>query len=142
MAARLPSARPDQFVIRYEDFVAGELDDLADYLGFAIEGKAEVNQRLRRVARTKSSGDWRNWFLASDVALLRQSPVLERFMDEFHYSDSWLLPENPNVQARYASQYVETLAAEKRQRQKKRTAVSTVRKAAIAMRTAMTRFTR
>lgn len=131
--------RPDQFVLRYEDFVVGKLGDLADYLGFAIGGSAEVDENFKRVLRTKSSGDWRNWLLDSDVALLRQIPVLDRFMSEFHYSDSWLLAENPSVKAKFASQYVKMLAREKRKWHKV-TAVSPVIKAAIAVRTAMKRL--
>lgn len=132
--------RPDQFVLRYEDFVVGKLGDLADYLGFAIGGSAEVNKRFKRVVRTKSSGDWRNWLLESDVALLRQSPVLDRFMSEFQYSASWLLPENPSVKAEFASQYVKMLAAEKRKWKKVSVFVSPVLKAANAVRTAIDRL--
>jgi len=50
----------DLFILRYEDFVDGKLDELEEYLGFKLEGNSEVLEEHKSVERTKSKGDWKN----------------------------------------------------------------------------------
>lgn len=58
-------------VMKYEDFVAGDTAALAAYLGIALSASREVDPTLRRVARTRRSGDWRSVMLREDVAYLQ-----------------------------------------------------------------------
>jgi hypothetical protein len=58
-------------VLKYEDFVAGNTAALSAYLGTELSISREVDPELRRVARTKRSGDWRRMMLPEDVAYWR-----------------------------------------------------------------------
>lgn len=55
------------FLMPYDDLVGQRFGPLSDYLGFQVTGRYETAERHAYVARTKGSGDWRNWFLDEDV---------------------------------------------------------------------------
>lgn len=55
------------FVLAYDDFIAGRTEPLSNYLGLTVTGGVEVDDRHAFVARSKRSGDWRDWFLQEDV---------------------------------------------------------------------------
>ncbi len=63
------------------------------------------------MARSKGHGDWRNWFLAEDVAYFK--PLFSDFMQALGYEDCWDLPERPVVSAEKASGYLMRLAEER-----------------------------
>jgi hypothetical protein len=100
------------FILKYEDFVSGHLEDLQAYLGFPLEGRANVDPHYHRVVRTRKSGDWRNWFLKEDIAFFR--PIFAGFMKEFGYADDWTPAEDRAISAEHASGYVRNLIAERR----------------------------
>lgn len=77
----------DFFLLRYEDFIDGNLGDLEDYLGFKLVGSSDVGANLRRVVRTKGYGNWKNWFTDEDVNKFR--PIFEVFMNRYGYLDDW-----------------------------------------------------
>lgn len=68
------------YIVKYEDFIAGEIQNLNDYLGSKIDTQAEVDNKVKRVKRSSKSENWRNYFTDEDVKLLDPifSPVLER----------------------------------------------------------------
>ena len=105
-------AHPELFQFRYEDLVAQEFDALSAYLGIALAGQAIVAVDLSRVARTCGAGDWRNWFTAADVAALR--PLLEPYLDRYYPDADWTIAADPRIDARYGSDYVRRIVAERR----------------------------
>lgn len=56
------------FMMPYDDLVNENFSSLSTYLGFQVTGRFETDERHAFVARTKTSGEWRNWFLDEDVA--------------------------------------------------------------------------
>jgi hypothetical protein len=48
----------DAYILRYEDFVAGRLDGLEEYLGVKLSQSGEVPTRFQRVVRTRGAGEW------------------------------------------------------------------------------------
>ncbi len=103
---------PDFFPFKYEDFVAGRLEALSEYLGMELTGSAEVDPKHHRVVRTKSSGDWRQWFQAEDVALFRN--IYEDFLVRYGYDPGWTSSASPRIEPQFASEYFYRLVSEKR----------------------------
>lgn len=102
------------FVVTYEDMVAGRLAALERYLGFPLTGKDDIDQEFRRVERTKSSGLWKDWFIAEDVAYFR--PLLDTFLRRFGYdADDWSPSPRPNILPVHCSEYVRRVLNERRQ---------------------------
>lgn len=56
------------FMMPYDDLVNENFSSLSTYLGFEVTGRFETDEKHAFVARTKTSGEWRNWFLDEDVA--------------------------------------------------------------------------
>ncbi len=99
------------FHLKYEDVVDRRLGALEEYLGLPLAQVDQVDARFQRVTRTKAYGDWRNWFLKSDVDYFR--PRLARFMQVFGYEDDWELSDRPVVSCKNASAYLTRLAEER-----------------------------
>lgn len=99
---------------RYEDFVSGDVADLAEYLGrdLAVENR-ETSGWLGHIARSLGAGEWRHWFTESDIEYFR--PLVADFV-EFYGYDDWDLADAPVIDSRYASGYIERKLAD-RQRQ-------------------------
>ena len=74
------------YVLRYEDFIAGNTADLAAYLGIRLKRAQELIPKLQRVSRTRGSGDWRKLMLPQDVSFWK-----ERYGSAFeiHGYDDW-----------------------------------------------------
>lgn len=103
----LVADNPEIHTIKYEDFVADDLISPEAYLGFPLNGDADADDEGRHVARTKASGDWKNWFLAEDVEFFR--PVFEPFLSRNGYDLSWDRPQNAQVLPANGSQYFQKL---------------------------------
>ena len=104
-------ANPDYFVLKYEDFINRDLAELEQYLGLKLTGSTNVGEELKRVERTKSYGDWKQWFTIKDVDYYK--PILKEFMDRYGYTD-WELPSNQKVSSAHGSTYVLRLVSEAR----------------------------
>ena len=61
--------RPSLFILKYEDYVDGKLNSLSGFLGLKISVADNVPQK--RVIRSKSYGNWKNWFTRDDISLLQ-----------------------------------------------------------------------
>ena len=95
-------------LIRYEDLVDNCLVPLESYLGFQLDRQAELGDDLRRIARSKSYGNWRRWFSEEDVRYYQ--PVLNDFLEIAGYNkDDWRLEENPVLSAEEGSNYMRKL---------------------------------
>lgn len=95
----------NHFSIKYEDFVDEKIKDLERYLEIPLKGPATVDTVFDYVARTKSYGNWRDWFLEEDVNYFK--PLFEDYIERHHYSNGWHLNEQPNIQPEHCTQYVE-----------------------------------
>jgi hypothetical protein len=105
----------DWFLFRYEDMIAGNFASLNAYLGFEVRADAKVPRASTKdkVARKRGSGDWRDWFTAADVDLLR--PVYLPYMKRVGYDvDDWALSPRPLIDPRYASRYMKRLTGRTR----------------------------
>lgn len=106
---------PEAFIYKYEDFVSGTYGSLEKYLGFPITGKAEVPNSLKRVERTKSAGDWRNWFTPADVD--HYKPMLSPWLAKYGYDpDDWEINSSPVISHEHCSGYFDRLVEEFRER--------------------------
>jgi hypothetical protein len=53
--------------LKYEDFVDGNLNRLSDYLDSKVKNEVKVDEKFKRVARSKKHSDWKNWFTQNDI---------------------------------------------------------------------------
>lgn len=108
----LLASRSDFFLLRYEDFVDGNLQNLSRYLGgLDLDHRVTVDAEVSRVERRKKHGDWRHWFTPEDVAFFR--PLLTPAMHALGYGDDWELCAVPTIDPRYCSEYAARLSAER-----------------------------
>lgn len=55
------------FLLRYEDFIDGDLQALEQYLCVNLEQDAEVPEIYQRVSRSRAYGDWKHWLNQEDL---------------------------------------------------------------------------
>jgi hypothetical protein len=104
---------PDWFVFKYEDLVEERLAALSDYLGREIRPSSELRGADRVKARTKSYGDWRNWFTEEDVRVF--APLYSPYMELVGYdADDWRIASEPSIDPAKASGYMRHIATEGR----------------------------
>ncbi len=101
------------FIYKYEDFVAGRYSELEKYLGFNIRFSGDVGAAYSRVTRTKSSGDWRNWFTARDVEYFR--PIYHEYLVKYKYDLAWVPHPEPKILPEHSTEYIMRLACEARE---------------------------
>lgn len=105
--------RSDWFIFRYEDLVDRNFTALSAYLGREVRADVEIPRDDQLKARTRSYGDWRNWFLEEDVRIL--DPIYGPYMDLVGYDRSdWSLNPRPTVSPALASEYMKRLSVEGR----------------------------
>ena len=97
---------------RYEDFVAGRLATLEDYLGLPLTGSATPEAAYDHVPRTLAAGHWRHWFTDEDVRVFR--PIFQRYMRHYRYPDDWTLAPAPVISPEHATRYVRRVVAKRR----------------------------
>jgi hypothetical protein len=103
----------DWFIFKYEDLVDRKLTALSAYLGREVRVDVEVPLDDRLKARTKSYGDWRNWFLEEDVRIFE--PIYAPYMGLVGYDRSdWSLNPHPTVAPELASEYMKRVSIEGR----------------------------
>jgi hypothetical protein len=100
--------RPDVFVYKYEDYIDGHLEKLNKYLGLKVDKVGNVPEK--RVIRSKSYGNWKDWFTPSDVEFFR--PMVKDYMQMFGYRDDWELNSKPVIDPAINSNYVINLIEE------------------------------
>jgi hypothetical protein len=94
----------DYFVIKYEDFIDGDIKNLENYLGFPVLSENIIEGEYGDIARIKNYGDWKNWFLREDVDFFR--PLFKEYMVRYGYPDEWRLGANPKILPEHCSEYV------------------------------------
>ena len=97
----------DWFIFKYEDMVDKNFAALNDYLGFETETHAEVpsGSGKEKVIRKKAYGDWRHWFTAKDVELLKFAYM--PYMEAVSYNcQDWELSQKPAIEPQFSSDYM------------------------------------
>jgi hypothetical protein len=105
--------KDDWFIFKYEDLIEGNSDELNNYLGFEIKNDAEVPKSTKKakVARKKTYGDWRNWFLEEDVQVLK--PTYLPYIKTIGYDcDDWSVSAQPSIEPEFSSIYMKRLVRE------------------------------
>lgn len=108
---------PDYFIIKYEDFIDGKLDNLEKYLGFKLKGEAKVEGIYKRVERTKSYGDWKNWFSKEDIAFFK--PLFSEYMKKYSYENDWKINKKQIILPKHCSEYAKMIVQEKEEEDRK-----------------------
>jgi hypothetical protein len=107
------SLGPEWFVFKYEDLVDQRFSALSSYLGRKITPAADLPREDRVKARTKSYGDWRNWFTEADVETF--APLYTPYMKATGYDpNDWALSAEPTIDPRAASEYMQRISSEGR----------------------------
>jgi hypothetical protein len=112
MAEFVKTLDTDWFFYKYEDMVSGRVAEINAYLGFPLKAEAEVpkGSGKEKVVRKKAFGDWRHWFTAEDVALLR--PAYLPYMEAIGYDcGDWTLAAEPVIEPQFSSAYVRNLSS-------------------------------
>lgn len=95
----------DWFVVKYEDIMDGNLDELEKYLGFAIHESDPTDKRFTHVARSKKHGNWRRWFTKDDVEFYR--PLYTEYMEFNGYdTEDWKLTPVDHLPPSEGSDYM------------------------------------
>lgn len=102
------------FIHKYEHFVASRFSGLEEYLGLELNFNGTVDVVHSRVARTKSSGDWRNWFTEQDVKYFSDS--YHEYLAKYGYDVEWKLSPAPEILPEHSTEYVMRLVRERRSR--------------------------
>jgi hypothetical protein len=100
----------DWILFTFEDMVAQKLEKLNQYLGFEIQGEANVPSASgkAKVIRKKESGDWRYWFTEKDVEFFK--PAFLPYMELIGYDcNDWTLDPNPVIDPQFSSVYMQNL---------------------------------
>jgi hypothetical protein len=101
--------------VRYEDFVDERLTDVEEYLGVPLLGDATVPSAYSHVPRTRSYGNWHDWFTPADVEMFR--PIFEPYIRFYDYSTDWSLAKSPEIRSDFCSGYVERVVRLRRERE-------------------------
>jgi len=106
--------RPGLFLFRYEDMIDGQWTALEDYLGRSVRRERQVPARWAHVARSRSYGDWRHWFTASDVDAYRDA--IDPFLEFGGYERDWKVSECQEIADEHAVGYVRAIMNKERAR--------------------------
>jgi len=103
----------DWLIFKYEDLVDENLAALSEYLGREVRASTGLPREDLVKARTKSYGDWRNWFTEEDVRIFE--PLYAPYMELVGYdSRDWELARDPEIDPETASAYMRRIAVEGR----------------------------
>ncbi|MEM9903652.1 MAG: hypothetical protein AAF921_01315 [Cyanobacteria bacterium P01_D01_bin.44] len=90
------------YLYRYRDLIDQKYEALGEYLSCNISGQYQVPKEFKRIARTKSYGNWRAWFEEEDIDCFR--PIFSEYMNLTGIPDDWELsaePINPALNSEY-----------------------------------------
>jgi hypothetical protein len=94
------------YVIHYEDFVSGNFDGISEYLGVEVDKNEKQSSWLKHIERSRGYGEWKNWFVQSDVDAL--SPIFKKPMINLGYDDDWSLLAEQTIDPTTSSLHVKT----------------------------------
>ena len=80
---------------------------MSSYLDVSVSPDVEVDATWRRVSRPRSHGEWRDWFLETDLDYVRAT--CPEFMAVFGYDHDWRTNDVRTVRHELTSTYVERI---------------------------------
>ena len=93
-------------IFHYEDLVENKFEGLNAFLGLDIS-EGEVPHQLKRVARTKSSNNWRTWFNEDDVLFFKQ--IFQDYLAPLGYdAEDWSLTPVAKINPEHGSAYMQS----------------------------------
>ena len=96
------------FIFKYEDLVDNNFTGLNEYLGFSIDDEAEIPEKFNRVRRSKTYGNWRDWFTHEGIEFYK--PLFNEYMHLMNYdTDDWELNKSPELSPALGSNYMEKI---------------------------------
>lgn len=101
------------FRLYYENFIDNRVADLESYLELSLPTSFELHPSHDHVPRTRSYGNWRDWFTPADVTFFK--PIMQPYMDHYGYTDDWTLNPIPSIDATVSSEYVQSTVAKRLQ---------------------------
>lgn len=101
----LLNIRQDHYVVRYEDFVAGNTAGLAAYLNVSLTDDRDVGPALANTLRSARADNWKRYFTSEDVEFFRRH---EAALARLGYDD-WELAPVARIPSEEMSGYVERL---------------------------------
>ncbi|WP_111976375.1 hypothetical protein [Algibacillus agarilyticus] len=90
--------------IKYEMFIQNSIEDLRDQLGLNSHGQYSIPEKHAYGKRRVKSGDWKNWFLSSDVTHLK--PFMQPFILNYQYEATWEHSESPCIPLKHSIDFV------------------------------------
>jgi hypothetical protein len=99
--------RYSPFVIKYEDFIDDRLTELSNYLKLTLSNDIRVGKTHKHVERSKSYGEWINWFTDNDLKILAQNNAMREFMKLFGYDMDIRLPKEKRIAVSTSLHYIE-----------------------------------
>lgn len=94
-------------VFPYEFLVRQEFDSLNRFLGFSVSSPENLPAAHAHVPRSRTFGDWRNWFLEEDLDVLL--PLLYPYLTHYGYDPDESPAEKPAILPEHSSEYVKRI---------------------------------
>jgi hypothetical protein len=102
-------------VVRYEEFVQDELQDLSDYVGFQVENATAGDESwIGHITRSQSSGEFTRWFLEEDLAFFND--LYAKHLRTFDYALDATLEPDQKIDPATSSEYVRGRYTDRRAR--------------------------
>ncbi|MGA2030613.1 MAG: hypothetical protein ABSG68_00010 [Thermoguttaceae bacterium] len=103
---------PGLFLLRYEDLMDNRLGPLEDFLGVSLSGTAQLLPGMERIERTKTYGNYKNWFTPEDVPYYRS--LFRDYAAHFPCYDDFTLNPLQTLRPEHGSAYVLRIVNEAR----------------------------
>jgi len=97
------------FLLRYENFMANQLQDLESYLGFSLTQERDVGKKFDRTRRSAASNNWKTFFVASDLEQFKSLHADDMKSIGF---DDWELSPVESLNPEHGSIYLERILDE------------------------------
>jgi len=82
--------------------------EINQYLGFKIKKNVVLPQKFKRIARTKTFGNWRQWFTPEDVSYFKK--VYNPYLEVMGYDkEDWNLVASEKLDSKTSSEYMKQL---------------------------------
>lgn len=101
---RFTIQNPGAPIVRYEDYLRGDLEVVEEQLGLKLSSRARLGSYNDFNERAKSSEGWRHWFTESDVE--RYRPLFAPYLERHGYGDDWVLADDPTIDPDVSSRHV------------------------------------
>ena len=97
------------FILRYEDFIANNLQELEGHLNLTLSTERTVGQFNNRIRRTSSFDNWKSFFLEADLDAFKA--LHHHDMEVMGYRD-WEIADTPQLDPEHGSIYLARLLDE------------------------------